>query len=1328
MHGARAELKRLAKENTKLIGRKLARFTQACPLVVFNHVLGQVEAFDNLIPYMVDTLKFSTELSKDVMAYSLVSQLKKGSSGDAKLKKGDTHFSQWFSALTKFIATYYCRYPTTELKGLLNYLLQRLSIGDSLDLLVLKELLGIMGSSETLLEVSAAQLEGLSGGRSLRAEVMGVAGGVVGSKGLISANACKKATLILREELIGSQTAIPLLLMIAQVRSRLLHDPETTELKLISHLYDTAQDVLMQFTEFLVAGAKSFESIAELMPELSVLLDEVGLAVPVAFQLVRPLLRAALQFGPNPTNAPPRLQRWHPFGETMTKLVTTLIHPASIWEVMSPRLYVLFWGLGLYDIKVPVSRYEGEIKRLKDKYTELDNKKSGTAASQSITAAEFSKLNKQRELEMKQLLQKVAELTEDMVRQKKHVEQIREIIRSEQASFFRVSASAQQGADDSGTVCTPEDVVSESMMQHLLFQRLLMSPIDAVYCTQFCFLLHEMQTPHFSTLRFVDRTIRTITPLIFCSTETEASFIGYALLDLLQVVNRWHDDEKVFGTVALGKLGFSFPLPSNAAGATAALVPAVQAMDVDGESSAALSSADGNAVMACGHPQFKEHCKAWHTRLFQIIRASLTVKDREYIYIRSGLILLAKVSEQFPSRAKEGDQLIALVEKLQAQETQRGDLQIMAKSLLTILKKRADSWFNDSPQRRLAAIKAEAARKKAAEKAAAAAVAIAKQVEPEDDMEEGETRDNRSKPAASTTIAGDRRTGVANRDDGLRRAQPSRDSLRDSNVGGSGLSGGRGADAASWRQDGPIRDARDSRDVPARDRDRAGSINQPPRDGRDSRERRSDSRERDSRDPRDKDRRASGVSGAGPISAPAIAASAGVKRKGVDDDRAGGNSAPSNTGGNAAGSAADGPANKQPRRSNPPAATSYAKVEEANRNLPPAGKDTSSNKKDSGKAQQQERQSGGNDRDRDSRDDTRGDKRPPPPTDKDASSTKQANDGTKGRDGRQEISNASGAAPNRGGDRGGDRSANVGASNNTNNGGNAGTTSAPSGNNNSGNASNKRSRDAADLSSDQSEVKSKDTKQSSSKRSSDYKGPPRDGAVAPVSQVAELLAMKDAAKNGGNNGGGGRRGDASANLSSLKVPSAGGELSFPYLDHYSVLVCLFPSLWCFVLQSCPERQVATRALVAVAIPTMLLLQALHLCTRTDCPVRTTSSLPAAVPVATTAAQLDASTIVTEGTGAVNPEVTPTVIPSSTLPSTSSSTTRRARANTSSTHRAAELVLDTMTTIRVAALVVRVEGAPAGTEEMVETTSVDKRSVFIYVFFRLLTLLQFTVNE
>ena len=111
--------------------------------------------YDNLIPFVVDALRYSTELSRDVMAYLLVIQLHKDS---GKLKEGDTHYSNWFSSLAKFVGSYYRAYKTTELGGLLHFLLHRLSIGESLDLLVLKELLAKMGGCDTVLDISQSQV------------------------------------------------------------------------------------------------------------------------------------------------------------------------------------------------------------------------------------------------------------------------------------------------------------------------------------------------------------------------------------------------------------------------------------------------------------------------------------------------------------------------------------------------------------------------------------------------------------------------------------------------------------------------------------------------------------------------------------------------------------------------------------------------------------------------------------------------------------------------------------------------------------------------------------------------------------------------------------------------------------------------------------------------------------------------------------------------------------------------------------------------------------------------------------------------------------------
>ena len=206
LHSARAHFKRLSKDNTKEVGRLVSKTIYSNPLVVINYILGQIEAFDNLIPLIVAALIYSTDLAKDVMAFCLVEQLRKD---EAKLKPGGTHYSDWFSSLSRFIASFYREYYDVELKGLLHFLLQQLSLGKSLDLLVLKDLLSQMGGCETVLEVSSKQLEGLAGGQLLKAELMGTQ---------VNETPKGKAVSFLRKELMNSGTAMPLLLLIAQVR------------------------------------------------------------------------------------------------------------------------------------------------------------------------------------------------------------------------------------------------------------------------------------------------------------------------------------------------------------------------------------------------------------------------------------------------------------------------------------------------------------------------------------------------------------------------------------------------------------------------------------------------------------------------------------------------------------------------------------------------------------------------------------------------------------------------------------------------------------------------------------------------------------------------------------------------------------------------------------------------------------------------------------------------------------------------------------------------------------------------------------------------------
>lgn len=41
------------------------------------------------------------------------------------------------------------------------------------------------------------------------------------------------------------------------------------------------------------------------------------------------------------------------------------LHPAKVWEDISPQFLVTFWSLSMYDLMVPVKSYQKEIEKIK---------------------------------------------------------------------------------------------------------------------------------------------------------------------------------------------------------------------------------------------------------------------------------------------------------------------------------------------------------------------------------------------------------------------------------------------------------------------------------------------------------------------------------------------------------------------------------------------------------------------------------------------------------------------------------------------------------------------------------------------------------------------------------------------------------------------------------------------------------------------------------------------------------------------------------------------------------------------------------------------------
>lgn len=67
VHDTRRVMRRLAKENVKQLGRLIGKMSHCSPIVVFPVILDQLQSYDNLIQPVVESLKYATSLSFDIL-------------------------------------------------------------------------------------------------------------------------------------------------------------------------------------------------------------------------------------------------------------------------------------------------------------------------------------------------------------------------------------------------------------------------------------------------------------------------------------------------------------------------------------------------------------------------------------------------------------------------------------------------------------------------------------------------------------------------------------------------------------------------------------------------------------------------------------------------------------------------------------------------------------------------------------------------------------------------------------------------------------------------------------------------------------------------------------------------------------------------------------------------------------------------------------------------------------------------------------------------------------------------------------------------------------
>lgn len=460
--------------------------------------------------------------------------------------------SQWLSSLESFSGAFYRKCSQVEFRGIIWFVIGRLKEGHVQELGILRTLLKTVGGYgfadfSPVASLATTQLEGRAGSQLLKRETF--AFGVVEQTNW---QASRTLRSVLQEDNMGVMIAI----LLAQIRSKIIFDTSGKRpkpVKLIGNLYDSCQVVLNMLVEFLtdstdeaMENENSSESstavkrYADSLPSLGDLYRKYGLDTESAWMFCRPVSRAAVAEGVKNGKGKSEkengsVQSYLPTGETMIEVYGSML-PDKAWDSITADLFELFYSHSLYDISCPESQYEAEIARLKKETERLVQRQQGNPGS-LVPGPVFTKAD---DVELQRVRRATTLLASDLALQKKRHEKFQSTFEARKAD------------------CFTSDVVTRSSAQVFLkdciYPRCTSSPDDAIFCAQFVALLHENETPGFSTMIFIDQLIDVMGGVLYGSTEDEAANVAIMLLEVWIMVSRWRYDEKAFDEEVAGKV------------------------------------------------------------------------------------------------------------------------------------------------------------------------------------------------------------------------------------------------------------------------------------------------------------------------------------------------------------------------------------------------------------------------------------------------------------------------------------------------------------------------------------------------------------------------------------------------------------------------------------------------------------------------------------------------------------------------------------------------------------------------------------------------------
>ena len=661
LHRARYFRKRIAAAKVKECSRLLVKFAENNALLVFELLLQQIQSFDNMIGPVTEIMKLLHPLAFDCVAFVLMKQL--ADEKKPKLSEDGMNENHWLQSLSTFAGVMYQRYPEVELTPLIQFVLNRLKSQESIDLLILKNLLVGMSNIEIHEEVSQEEMDGRAGGRLIQLETTTVR----------DKNKNKgKATKAILETILKHRMVLPLWVAVAQQKQHIAFGYESEHVKLIAEMYDKCHEALLHITAFAEQTlAHSDAQYAGQFCSLEELVSEYHVKPSDAFHVLRRVLKERrmqakekdgtdnedVEMGERKENEAAVKQEVAigPYSALITCVRGVL--PDTVWQSITPTFYALFWRLSLSNLYVPTAAYEGHVAKLKALIPALD---SPTAVgTNTLAGAPKTDLQRrQSKQEKERLLKVITALGEELKQQTLEVAAISDEIKREKDTWFDASITHH----------------AQSMsvfLQHCILPRVLHSGIDAHYTAKFLSTVLKLNTRHFAYLDLFDHLFKSLGALISSSSTNEASRAGRFLKEMMGKLHAFAYDEAKYQKLVATSPNCFLPIGS--------------------------TSDDMEAPVPFSFAHVTMEVKKFHLRLSKIFGKFLQAPSTK-METNNALLLLCAIGSEWPRTVSQGLKIESLLEAIMsAEENKNTALKLMATGSHAQLQKQRKTWIRDIP-------------------------------------------------------------------------------------------------------------------------------------------------------------------------------------------------------------------------------------------------------------------------------------------------------------------------------------------------------------------------------------------------------------------------------------------------------------------------------------------------------------------------------------------------------------------------------------------------------------------------------------------------------